>query len=225
MLCFRLILLCVGGNWFSFCSSSAAWAIVRGSEILFLNVFCDKQRYLQANLIVALNWILRCKGVLSSTSLKQWRILFLSWICRISGSTFRTFSCLIFLTGWWARCKTAYLVQHKLMKSWNPFYVLTDAPVVLNLMTITAGLESLLLHQVQSGTWSKKIKTMHSFKVICKNSYFDSASPFTIYYLQWKSFEFLGESMKVSSISNLSCGLKGFLVLILMITYAMNAIV
>lgn len=111
------------------------------------------------------------------------------------------------------------------MKSWNPFYVLTDTPVVLNLMTITAGLESLLLHQVQSGTWNKKIKTMHCFKVICKNSYFDSASPFTIYYLQRKSFEFLGESTKVSSISNLFDGLKGFLFLILMITYGMNAIV
>lgn len=111
------------------------------------------------------------------------------------------------------------------MKSWNPFYVLTDAPVVLNLMTITAGLESLLLHQVQSGTWNKKIKTTHCFKVICKNSYFDSASPFTIYCLQWKSFEFWGESTKVSSISNLFDGLKGFLFFILMITYAMNAIV
>lgn len=111
------------------------------------------------------------------------------------------------------------------MKSWNPFYVLTDTPVVLNLMTITVGLESLLLHQVQSGTWNKKIKTMHCFKVICKNSYFDSASPFTIYYLQRKSFEFLGESAKVSSISNLFDGLKGFLFLILIITYSMNAVV
>lgn len=35
---------------------------------------------------------------------------------------------------------------------------LTDTPVVLNLMTITAGLESLLLHQVQSGDWNKKDK-------------------------------------------------------------------
>lgn len=92
-------------------------------------------------------------------------------------------------------------------------------------MTITAGLESLLLHRVQSGTWNKKIKTMHCFKVICKNSHFDSASPFTIYYLQWKSFEFLGESTKVSTISNLFGGLKGFLFLILMNIYAMNAIV
>lgn len=69
------------------------------------------------------------------------------------------------------------------MKSWNPFYVLTDAPVVLNLMTITAGLESLLLHQVQSGTWNKKIKTIRCSKVICKNSYFDSTSPSMIYLL------------------------------------------
>lgn len=86
----------------------------------------------------------------------------------VSESSLRAFPCLIFLTGRWARCKTAYLVEQRLMKRWNPFYVLTDAPVVLNLMTITAGLESLLLHQVQSGAWNKKIKNMHCFKVICK---------------------------------------------------------
>lgn len=111
------------------------------------------------------------------------------------------------------------------MKCWNPFYVLTDTLVVLNLMTITAGLESLLLHQVQSGAWNKKIKTMRCFKVICKNSCFDSVSPFAIYYSRRKSFEFLGESTKASSISHLFDGLKGFLFLILMIAYAVSAIV